>query len=84
MRNFHVPLPDEVYDNLRKEAERSKRSATTLARRAIEIWLKQQRRAALHQEIAAYADKFAGTDADLDQSLEAASIEHWLDEEGYR
>jgi hypothetical protein len=32
----------------------------------------------LHEEIAAYAVEFAGTEFDLDEALEAASIEHLL------
>jgi len=34
-----------------------------------------QRRAELHEAIAAYAAKMAGTTADLDPELEAASLE---------
>jgi predicted transcriptional regulator len=44
MRNFHLPLPEETYDRLRRAAERSKEPATALAREAIECWLRQQLR----------------------------------------
>ena len=47
------------------------------ARYAIESWLREQRKAALHEAIAAYAAKMAGTPADLDPELEAASFEVW-------
>jgi len=74
-RNFHVPLPDEIYRALRAEAEFLQQPATLLARLAIEAWLEQRRAAALHAEIAAYAARHAGTDLDLDPELEAAGLE---------
>lgn len=69
-RNFHVPLPDEIYVKLRDEARRQRRPATELAREAIAGWLEQERRRAIHDAISAYAAKQAGT-ADLDEALEA-------------
>jgi predicted transcriptional regulator len=76
MKNFHVPLPDETYDHLRRAAERSKVPATALAREAIDFWLQHQLRRARHDAIAAYAAEAAGTALDLDSELEAAGIEH--------
>ena len=78
MRNFHVPLPDEVYRDLREEASRSMRPATALARQAIELWLDHRRKAARHQEIASFATEYANTRLDLDTDLEAASVEHLI------
>ena len=78
MRNFHVPLPDEIYDHLRAAAEQARVPATTLAREAIDGWLRDQRRRARHDAIAAYAAQMAGTDLDLDRDLERASVEHIL------
>ena len=78
--NFHLPLPDDLYVRLRAEAERSKQSATALARQAIELWLRQRQKAARHKAIAAYAAQCAGTKADFDPDLEAASLETWPDE----
>jgi len=74
-RNFHVPLPEDLYQMLRVEAERRKRPATELVREVLEEWQKRLRAEALHAEIADYASKYAGTDADLDSVLEAAGIE---------
>ena len=71
-----MPLPDETYDHLRSEAERSKVPATALAREAIDFWLRQQLRKARDDAIAAYAAQTAGTGLDLDAELEAAGIEH--------
>ena len=81
LRNFHVPLSDELYKQLRAEAERSQQAATALARDAIAWWLQQRQKAALDESIRAYAAQGAGTPADVDQALEAASVDHLLDEE---
>jgi hypothetical protein len=81
LRNFHVPLPDDVYKQPHAEAERSQQPATALARAAIAWWLQQRRKATLHEAICAYAAQYAGTAADVDQALEAASVEHLLAEE---
>jgi hypothetical protein len=78
MKNFHLPLPEEIYIDLRAQADRAQVPATTLAREAIEGWLKQQRRKERHEAIAAYAAEMAGTEFDLDPNLEAAGIEHLL------
>jgi predicted transcriptional regulator len=72
MPNFHVPLPDDVYRDLREEAARSNRPATALARQAIELWLHHRRRIARHEAIAAFAAENAGSPLDLDTELEAA------------
>jgi hypothetical protein len=79
MKNFHVPLPDETYNHLRIEAERSSVPATTLAREAIDFWLRQQMRKARHDMIAAFAADAAGTSLDLDDVMEAAGVEHLLE-----
>jgi hypothetical protein len=78
MKNFHVPLPESTYKHLRAEAERAQVPATALAREAIDLYLRQQWRAARHDAIAAYAAAMAGTDLDLDPELESAGIEHLL------
>lgn len=75
MRNFHLPLPADLYEQLGREAGKRGRPATTLARQAIELWLRRVRASELHEEIASYARKHAGTHADLDEALEAAGIE---------
>jgi hypothetical protein len=78
MKNFHLPLPDGTYAELRAESARTKVPATTLAREAIDWWLRHQLRKARHEAIAAYAMEMAGTDLDLDPDLESAGIEHLL------
>ena len=76
MKNFHLPLPERTYTDLRAEAERTGVPATTLARDAVDSWLRQQHRKARHEAIAAYAAQMAGTNLDLDTDLESAGIEH--------
>jgi len=74
-RNFHVPISEETYRKLRSEAERTKRPATGLAREAIETWIEERERMAVHDSIADYARSVAGTPADLDPALERAGVE---------
>ena len=76
MKNFHLPMPEPTYSRLRAEAERTKIPATTLAREAVDCWLRQQSRKARLDAIAAYAMEMAGTPLDLDPDLESAGIEH--------
>jgi hypothetical protein len=76
MKNFHLPLPEQTYAQLRAQAERARVPATTLAREAIDAWLRNQLRQARHDSIAAYAAEIAGTDLDLDSELESAGIQH--------
>lgn len=78
MKNFHLPLPEQTYTQLRAEAERTQVPATILAREAIDLWLRHQVRVARHAAIATYAAEMAGTSFDLDTDLESASIEHLL------
>jgi len=75
MRNFHLPLPEETYSRLRTESQRTKVPATTLAREAVEWWLREQLRKVRQEAIAAYAEEMAGTRLDLDPELEKAGIE---------
>jgi predicted transcriptional regulator len=80
-RNFHVPLPDDLYLALQAEAQRSKRPANALARDAIAEWLGRQRRSRIDDEIRAYAAEVAGTSDELDPDLEAAGLELLASEE---
>jgi predicted DNA-binding protein len=75
IKNFHLPLPEELYEALRDEAARLGRPATAVARDAIEAWLGERRRAVVKEAIARYAVRQAGTEADLDPLLEKASLE---------
>ena len=70
-------LPEPTYRRLRDAARRAKQPATAIARYAIESGLRQERKAMLHEAIATYATKTAGTRADRDPELEIASLELW-------
>jgi len=88
IRNFHLPLPDELHAMLRDEAAQSGIPATALVRDLLAGWLKQRRRERLFAEIQAYAIAHAGTDVDLDDGLQAASMEvlaeePWPDDEDF-
>jgi hypothetical protein len=78
MKNFHLPLPEVTYAQLRAVAAKSQVSATTLAREAIDHWLREQARADRHAAVASYAAAFAGTALDLDPALESAAIDHLI------
>jgi hypothetical protein len=75
MKNFHLPLPERTWGELRAEAERAQLPATALAREAIDWWLREQARKARRDRIAAWAADMAGTRFDLDPDLELAGIE---------
>ena len=79
VKNFHLPLPERLYAELKDEAKKRGRPATAVARGAIASWLKQVRRSEIAEGIAAYAAKYAGTEFDLDKDLERAGIEALLD-----
>jgi predicted transcriptional regulator len=74
-RNFHVPLPDDLYRELQAEAEQAQRPANALAREAIASWLESRRQVRIDQAIRVYAEAVAGTPDDLDPALQAASLE---------
>ena len=78
MKNFHLPLPEGTYAELRAAAERAQLPATTIAREAISLWLRATRKAARRQAVRQYAAGMAGTQSDLDPVLEAAAIEELM------
>jgi hypothetical protein len=75
VKNFHLPLPEATYDELRAEAERAQIPATTIARQAISDWLRAKKKAARRKAVMEYAAEMAGTRFDLDPGLESAAIE---------
>jgi predicted DNA-binding protein len=81
IHNFHIPLPEQLYNRLREVAKRQRRPATQMAKQAVEYWLGEQEKLALHEEIASYAAAASGSAEDLNEQLEAASLEHLDDME---
>jgi hypothetical protein len=74
MKNFHLPLPEGTYAELRAVAERVQQPATTVAREAIAFWLRARKKVERQNAIAAYAAEMAATPFDLDNDLESAGI----------
>ena len=83
-RNFHLPLPCDLYRELQAEAQQAGQPATVVARQAIEFWVRQNRKAERHRAIAAYASKWAASKLDLDPEMERAAVEHLVKKEGRR
>lgn len=77
-KNFHLPIPDTLHRRLHAAAARLGAPATAVARQAIEDWLGENERMAVHEAVAEYARSMAGTSADLDQAIEEAAVEHLL------
>lgn len=76
MRTFHLPLPDDLHDALRREATADRRPATELARDALVGWLQARHRERVADEIRRFALAQAGSALDLDPDLEQAGIDH--------
>ena len=74
-KNFHLPLPPALYAGLRDAALRLGAPATELAREAIDVWLKEEKRRRVRAEVAAFAEIYAGTELDSDPAWEAAGLE---------
>lgn len=74
-KNFHVPLPEVLYDRLRELSSQRGRPATSMVREAIEQWVVRAERMRISDEIAAYAAAEAGGEHDLDPDFEQASAE---------
>lgn len=74
-RNLHLPLPDALHRALLEESERSGRPATAIVREAVEAYLQERRRAAVHEELTVYAKRWAGSPVDLDEPLAKAAAE---------
>lgn len=77
VRNFHLPLSEPLYRRLQDAAARANQPATTVARYALEHWLREHRKAVVREAIAAYAAEVGGSRDDLDRAFEAASLEGW-------
>ena len=78
MRTFHLPLPDDLHEALRREATADHRPATELARDALAGWLQARQRERVADEIRRFALAQAGAAVDLDPDLEQAGIGYLL------
>ena len=78
MRTFHLPLPDDLHEALRREAKADRRPATEVARDALAAWLQARQRERVAHEIHRFALEHAGSELDLDPEFEQARVEHLL------
>ena len=74
-KNFHLPLPEALYDELRSAAREVDQPATRFAQELMRAGLEEWHRARRRQQIAAYARQVAGSTEDLDPDLERAAID---------
>ncbi len=74
-KNFHLPLPEALYDELRSAAREVDQPATRFAQELMRVGLDEWRRARRRQQIAAYAREVAGSSEDLDPELERAGVQ---------
>ncbi|MDE0030665.1 MAG: hypothetical protein OXU42_14835 [Deltaproteobacteria bacterium] len=74
----HVLLPTDIDPRLKAEPERSGQSRAVLVRQAIEVWLAERDKEALHDAIGNFARSTAGTPADLDTTLECVAADYLL------
>lgn len=78
MKSRNVPLPEDLYAEIRAFAAASDVPAAELVRQAVDSWLRDHKRESRKSAIADYAREMAGTRFDLDSELEAASAQHML------
>ena len=77
VKNFHLPLSEEIHSELREVAEHLEVPATQVVREVLESWLRERKRVQLHQQIQSYAADASGAEA-LDADLEEAGIDSLL------
>lgn len=74
-QNFHLPLSSELHSQLKQAAAEDGVTSTALARKALEGWLRARARRKLFSEISSYAAEVAGSQEDLDEEIESASLD---------
>lgn len=75
VKNLHVPLSVDVHGALKDAAARTGKSATALAREAIERYLRELKKQAVDAAVEAWAREMAGSEMDLDPMLGDAGLE---------
>ena len=73
-KNFHLPLPIELYSDLRAAATRAGTPTTEVARTAIHAWLKEEGRRERRAALAAFVAANAGSVWDIDPQWESAGL----------
>ena len=78
-KNFHLPLSEAMYEELRAAAKEADLPATKFAQDLMRAGLDEWRRVRRRVEIAAYARQVAGSSEDLDPDLEREGIKAMVD-----
>ena len=74
-KKLNLPLPVEMHEALFAESRETGVPATRLVRSVLEGWLQERRRERRREEIQRFAQACAGTELDIDSSLEASARE---------
>ncbi len=82
IRNFHLPLPADLYQELSAAAQGEGEPTTVLARRAIRFFLELRRKREVGRQVREFALKYAGTDVDFDSEWEEEGLRVWAAAEG--
>jgi hypothetical protein len=83
-KNLHVPLPQDLYAELKELSKTMGKPATKVARMAIEQWTRASVRVRVKRQISAYAHAMAGSDYDLMPELEQAALAALMEAEKKR
>jgi hypothetical protein len=75
IKKMNLPLPASLHEAIVSEARRQRIPATRLVRSVLKRWLAERRRAQRAEEIRRFAEAHAGSELDLDEELEAATLE---------
>ena len=73
-KSIHIPLGGMTHQQLRKIAESLDQSLTTVARMAIEDWIKARQRHQIQKELTRFVAEHAGSEMDLVPSLEKEAM----------
>ncbi len=77
-RTLHLTLPQDLHEDLEREARRTGSSVAALAREAIATSLRARKRERIAEDLRAFAAAHAGTEWDLDEAVERAAADHLL------
>ncbi len=79
MKQLDVPLSEATFTALQKVAKERHEPVAVLAQRVLDTWLNEQQKHQRREAIRAYAEQMAGSEEDLDEVLEQASLEMWYE-----
>ena len=74
-KKINLPLSEDTHRALFEEARRTGVPATRIVRAALEEWLRQRKRERRRDEIREFATRHAGSEYDLDPTLESIAAD---------